>query len=375
MSAATTPGVSPAPAGKRLRIVFLPRVVTNPYLPSLAAPMERAGHEVAMGPGGPLLLWRFGPIWRCDVVHVHWPQQYLMGRGWLAALAKSAVFLSLLWLLRLRGARIAWTAHNLTNHEAVYPRTQWLLTRKLIAASHVVLVHSQACGDAVAGYFKLRRLGKRGQSKLRAVPHAHYIADYPHSVGRGEARERLGVPADAFTYLFVGALRGYKGVSELIEAFGKLEALGDPAPRLLIAGKARDDATDRTLRQLADHTPGVSYTNAFVEADQMQFYMAAADVVVLPYRKILTSGTLLLSASFGKVTIVPDAPTLLDTVDPQAVLPFDRHDPGALEAALAQAATLRDELPARGDAGRRAAARWGWDEMAAATLEAYGADA
>lgn len=360
-----TPEPPPRPAkpSRLKRIAFLPKVEGNPYLRSLAGPMVEAGRTVAMAPGTLVGISSSGAVWRSDVVHIHWPHRYMIGGTWLRTCFKSIWFLKLLVAWRLMGKRIVWTAHNLADHEANFPRTQHFFKRRMIGLSRAVLAHSPACADAVAEHFAIAN-----RKKLHVVPHAHYIDDYPQEASRDEARRRLGVEAGDFVYLFVGAIRGYKGVEEMIETFGQMSLAG---ARLVAAGKAADAATDARVRELAGRTPGVLYENAFVDSDQMQVYMAAADIVVLPYRKILTSGTLLLAASFGKAAIVPDAPTLLDTVDPAGVIPFDRQDDGALRCAMQAALDQRSDLPERGAASKAAAAKWGWPEMAAATLAAY----
>lgn len=40
--------------------------------------------------------------------------------------------------------------------------------------------------------------------------------------------------------------------------------------------------------------------------DEMWKWFLAADVIALPYRKVLNSGTLLLAATFGRPVIIPD---------------------------------------------------------------------
>lgn len=348
-----------------LRAVFCPWAHDNPYQQSLAEGLRRLGCVVDEGSASAWFLRRSPTTQAADVVHFHWLDPYLLAGSWAKSLLKSLVFLAQLWLCRWRGKRIVWTAHNLTSHEASHPRLQSFFSRRVFAASHRVLAHGETCGRLVAENFggDLR--------KVRVVPHANYLDDYPQEVSPDEARRVVGAPDDAFVYLFVGSIRGYKGVGELIETFGKLDR---PDARLIVAGKAFTDELAEELRQLADATPGASFHHGFVERDAMQNYLGAADVVVLPYRKILTSGTLLLAASFGRVAIVPDAPSLLDTIDPRGVLPFDRDDPDALLEAMRAAYDQRATLAARGAASQQEVAKWGWPEMAAATLRVYRGD-
>ena len=74
----------------------------------------------------------------------------------------------------------------------------------------------------------------------------------------------------------------------------------------------------------------------------MPALLAAADVVVLPFRRVSTSGSALLALCHGRPLIVPDLPGLAD-LPGQAVLRYDGSRPG-LAAALTR---LADAHPPR----------------------------
>ena len=76
----------------------------------------------------------------------------------------------------------------------------------------------------------LQQLQKRG---VVVVPHGNYIERYPNHISRQEALQQLDLPGGEFVYLFLGLLRPYKGVEDLIDAFNKL---APPTGRLLIVG-------------------------------------------------------------------------------------------------------------------------------------------
>ncbi len=108
-------------------------------------------------------------------------------------------------------------------------------------------------------------------------------------VSREEARARLGVPADGPLVLFLGLVRRYKGVDLLLDAAPEIAR--QTGARLAIVGEVFPDARD-TMRRV-DASPvrdRLLVHDAYVPEEAMETWLAACDVVVLPYRAISGSG-------------------------------------------------------------------------------------
>jgi glycosyltransferase involved in cell wall biosynthesis len=88
-----------------------------------------------------------------------------------------------------------------------------------------------------------------------------------------------------------------------------------------------------------------------IAADEMQVYFNASDVVALPFRKILNSGSMLLAMSFGRCVVAPRAGSLPEAAYTEAYFAYDPDDPEGLAAELQRALSLPD-LSARGLAAR-----------------------
>src|SRR5690606_26973851 len=95
-------------------------------------------------------------------------------------------------------------------------------------------------GELVAKEFKIT-----DRSKIAIIPHGNYIGCYPNEISREEARARLGLPADAVVLLFLGKIRRYKGVPELIETFQGIDG-GDA--RLVVAGSPLNPQVEKEVR-------------------------------------------------------------------------------------------------------------------------------
>jgi glycosyltransferase involved in cell wall biosynthesis len=132
------------------------------------------------------------------------------------------------------------------------------------------------------------------------IPHGHYRSEYPNTVC--DARKKLGVSSRARVLLFFGQIRQYKNVPALIRAFRRIQ--GDVI--LCIAGRPSSEYLATEVAREAAGDPRVRLHLHEVPKERVQLFFRAADLVVLPYRDILNSGTALLSLSFSRPVLVPD---------------------------------------------------------------------
>ena len=99
---------------------------------------------------------------------------------------------------------------------------------------------------------------------------------------RHEARERLGIPPDEESLLYVGRLDRIKGADVLMEAFGLLSER--PQMRLRIIGGEVDADYAARLRGLAEEVgiAGRVTWVGLVSNDELPMHYSAADMLVVP---------------------------------------------------------------------------------------------
>jgi beta-1,4-mannosyltransferase len=214
-------------------------------------------------------------------------------------------------------------------------------------------------GAAIERFPPLARL------PLFVVPHGHYRQLYPNTMTRAEARFALGIDQNAPVLSFVGQIREYKNVPELITRFRELQ---DPALRLLVAGRSTSPRLDERLRAVAGGDPRVRLDLRLVPEDEIQVFLNAADLIVLPYRDVLNSGAALLALSFNRPVLAPEAgalPELKDRVGP-AWLQMYRGD--LTSEILVDALRWARGTPRPPEAPLQA---YGWTEVTRATIAAY----
>jgi len=124
------------------------------------------------------------------------------------------------------------------------------------------------------------------------------------SVTQEAARLKLGIPKNKFVFLFFGNVKGYKGIDSLLEAYSKLRSLRNDIV-LVIAGRMFDKVSASKISDYAKVDPSILLKKGFIEERDVQYYFNAANLMVLPYKRILTSGAAMLGITFECPVLAP----------------------------------------------------------------------
>ncbi|NLE75868.1 MAG: glycosyltransferase family 4 protein [Chloroflexi bacterium] len=344
-----------------LQVTLVSRVRLNPYVSLLAEalaarePQGRFDQARELSLPAALLPWGRRRVW-----HLHWPELLYRAPHPLWAGLRWVRLIGLLALFRASGGRLVYTVHNLHLHEEAYPFLERWTDRLLFAWAAGIHVHDAQAQAGVARQW--------GRDDAVVIAHGNYVGAYPDACRRSEARERLGLPPQARVFLFLGGLRRYKGLEELVEAFVPL-AQKERDAWLLVMGHAHEPAFAAELAERLQGLGQVRFAPGHVPDEELQFPMRAADFAVLPYRRATTSGAAILALSFGLPLIAPAIgpfPELL--ADGGGVL-YDPETPDGLAGAL-QAALAADGAALAGQAAA-AAARLDWGDLAQGHLALY----
>ena len=124
-----------------------------------------------------------------DWLHFHWPSwmYYDSARSSIRNWGELARFTAILLAIRLRGGRIAWTAHNLYPHDQGGYRIHRVGRLLMGRLSHLVLAHGPAAAAAIKREFGIP------PRKLVTGLFGHWIDYYPKRVPVEAARSRLGL--------------------------------------------------------------------------------------------------------------------------------------------------------------------------------------
>jgi glycosyltransferase involved in cell wall biosynthesis len=338
-------GLETGGSGQKPTVVFLPdKRRFNPYQRRLAEALLQQGFSVIVNDHPPL----FGAFFRQQrrysrhvIVHLHWlnglTDQAVYAHSGLRFLIWYLLMVFDLGLFRLRGGRLFWTVHNLISHECP-DQARELKVRRLIARfSNGLHFHSRSSIERAEDAY-----GIALKNKAIVAAHACYPEDYPVDPSRREvlAREtRIGKAA--FTFLFFGNIRRYKGLESLVEAF-RLQP--GSQYRLLIAGAPIPGVSTGWIKEASEKDPRIRLRIGYVADGDVSALFSLADVLVAPYTATLTSGVVSLGLTFGCPMVLPEAARVYDLPGdagaeyfapgllPQALARIERRDLTAMRA-------------------------------------------
>ena len=346
------------------------RYPENPYMSLSTGALRELGADVRT-PELPLLfpLTRTALAHRdADVMQLDWVYDYyiisptgdeLIDRA--ATVLRAVTMLVDLVIVSLLPVAVVWTVHNERHHEGKYRRIERVVNELLFSVADAVTVKCHAAIETIAATYSFA-----DPADVSVVPDGNFIAAYENEASDEIAREELSIPEEAFVCRFFGLVREYKGIPELIEAFVELDV---PDTELWIVGNPHTDELRRELETLSYGIGGVETVFEFVPDDRIQHYMNAADVLALPYRNILNSGSAHLGLSYGIPVVAPTIGCLPETLPGENFL-YDPDDPDGLARALRRAREHPD-LEAIGRSNHEHAVEQDWETAAARLTGVY----
>lgn len=264
-----------------------------------------------------------------QVLHLHWPDALIRGRGRLYSWRRRLALRYLLWRCRHRRVAVVRTLHNKQPHEEVGAAGQRVLRRVDLETDLWISLNED--------------LATPTNKPTVVIPHGHY-RQWFSGYQQAEA-----VPG---RILFFGLIRPYKQVPQLISAFREITEEGFS---LSIHGSAKDQEQAAQIKALAQQDPRVAVDLTRLSDPELVAEVTSAELVVLPYRDLFNSGVALLALSLDRPILVPESATtmaLAEEVGTGFVQTFSGRLSGAdivaaVESARAMPPGAKAELSAR----------------------------
>ncbi|HEY2471997.1 MAG TPA: glycosyltransferase family 4 protein [Terracidiphilus sp.] len=242
-----------------------------------------------------LLMFRYATGSSCSVFHILWNSKI----QWFDRTV-------MMLLYKAMGRKVALTAHNVNQgrrdgKDSLINRLTLKVQYKL---TDRIFVHTQKMKDELVAEFGV------APESVVVIRHPINNAFPSTDLTPLEAKRRIGIGPAEKAILCLGRIKPYKGVEHLLSAF-QLLIQKDPTYRLIIAGEVQKGNEEylATIRQIAAaelQAEKVLLHARFIADDEMEVYLKAADVLVLPYNEIFQSGVLFLGYSFGLPVIATD---------------------------------------------------------------------
>jgi D-inositol-3-phosphate glycosyltransferase len=281
----------------------------------------------------------------------------------------------LLLYYKAQRKKLAFTAHNV--NQARRDSNDSLLNRLTLKIQYRlfdhIFVHTQKMKAELVEEFDVH------EDKVTVIRHPINNAFPDTELTPSQAKRKLGVREDEKAILFFGRIKPYKGLELLLDAFQRLTVRQENF-KLIIAGapnKGNEDYADEVKRTIGSRFDRgqVIQDMRFIPDAEMELYLKAADVMVLPYKDIFQSGVLFLAYSYGLPVVATDVGSFREEiVEGQTGFLCKPDDPLALAEAIDAyfASDLYKDLKKRRQDIRDHAARHhSWDAVAELTRNAY----
>lgn len=346
---------------RKITVLHYPWSVRNPYQSLLARALEVEGINVLLKERTSWI-WKFLPDEKYDILHLHWISDNVTASTKRMAVFRALNFFLFIFWLKIRRRKLVWTVHNLGHHERRQPGWERFLARRIGKIADRILIHGSSLTKATVEYLRVPK------SKIVVIHHGNFDGCYSSSKDRNAIRAEEGIAPDTRVFLFFGRVRPYKGLDNLVQCFKSLPG----NVRLICRGSPMGGVDLEELESLVGEDSRISLKLDFISDDELARCLELADVVVLPFRNVTTSGSLILALTYGKPTVIPRMGVIPEYVDDRCAFLFDPGDPNSLQKALesAQSAT-NEEIARMGEEARRRADDLGWDTIARETKRVY----
>lgn len=266
----------PASTVRVMQSLGVPRPTTNPYNKML---------DEALGstPGLKHLRfsWKTALFGRYDAFHWHWPEAKMHGSSWWKSAGKFALTAALVMRHRLsRRIAVVRTVHNIELPDDTPARLR--LLRFIERHTDYRIVINETTPLPAGAPHSL-------------ILHGHYRDWYAAFPSAERVPGRLGS---------FGGIRRYKGLEGFIDAYAEAVVV-EPGLSLRIGGRPSTPELGDDLRARTADLPGVELQLDFLSDAELVQLATSSELIVLAYRFMHNSGSVLAALSMARPVLVP----------------------------------------------------------------------
>lgn len=218
------------------------------------------------------------------------------------------VILLKILLVKLLCAKVVLTIHDVMSFANT--KRNIILNNQIYNFADLILTHN------LFSKKEILKISPLIEGKIVIVPHGNYIPFITIDNDKENAKDFLGIDRHKKVLLFFGMIKKVKGLDLLLNTFSKvIEKHSDIV--LLIAGKSwkNDFSVYQQIIDKYNLSQHIILHNNFIPHDYVKYYYSAADLVVLPYKKIYQSGVLMMALSYQKIALVSDLHPLKEIIE------------------------------------------------------------
>lgn len=223
---------------------------------------------------------------------------------------------------------------------------QSLGSRSLISLRSVVLAWFRLCNYSIGTHSEysqslIQRYWR--SSKVVKLPHSDVDEIFSLEAERYSLdvrKEMLHLKPSRRYFLYFGQIKKNKGVELLVRAFDLFADVNKDF-ELLIVGRVWQNDEFNLVELLATcrNKNRIQIREQYISDAEVPFYFMAADVVVLPYEEVYSSGVLLRALGYGCAIIHSDLPAFTEFVPENVTVTFESGSEQSLASALTKVAS------------------------------------
>jgi len=257
--------------------------------------VDEAPHPYLRWPGNFVRFW-LKVARRYDVCHLHWH------------LFDSAATTRLFF--RTRVPKV-WTVHNFIPHSPVL-RDDLATTHEYLNSVDSAVWHSARSIADARLEFAVAGLSDCWHASDRVIPHMSFNGVWRNELSREAARRAIGIEPEAYVVGHFGPTHTYKGTMKILRLAA--ESTNDSV-RYAVFGLCGDPALGRALVVESEALPNLKLHLAHVGDQDLQAWFNACDILVQPYTRVTTSGTIYFAIAFRRPIIASPMGNIPDVIE------------------------------------------------------------
>lgn len=313
-----------------MNILIPTSYIKNPYIFQLVKALQNNSQVQLVQT---LVPWLYEDEYPFDVVHLQWPESVFIKGDYDER--DISVLMKRLEHKKKLGAKIVITVHNKIPHKGDNEKSN-ILYKKVYQLCDGV-IHMGEVSKAIINESHTHDIKSARQT---IIPHGNYEY-FPNIVTRDEARKYLGITGSKIVVASIGAVRTddeYRLIKTISKLLKKRDGL------LLQIGHINTAKQNRFERFYKQRTlrlhKSIRQYGSYVADNEIQYYLNACDILLVPRVNTLNSGNVALGFTFGKIVLGPDCGVIGEDLKRQGNPVFRSIDEDDVTEALDHAIDL-----------------------------------
>ena len=313
-------------SSKKINVIVLAKSNFGSYIDILYTLLEKNYNVKSINLSNFSLKRLIKTLSQKPIIHIHWIEhKYTFGQinsfgkySKYSIIPGAIIFLLTMVIFRLFFSfPIVTTLHNLNPHHIIFPAFERSIFKITLSISRLVYVHTDKSVQKATALYGIKK------RKIVKIPHGNWGVIRKKTWDYDSARKRLGVKNDTFVMCFIGRISPDKGTHLLLNAIKDIN-INQPLC-LIVAGtpinKEYCDYISNEINKI--NNLRILYYPRWISESELELFIEASDVGIIPYVKTSTPASALLFMSFGKPVIVPSLPEVKEFIGTDYPLLYD----------------------------------------------------